>query len=128
MPNALIPPNKDKPNNAAFANMLAWQNMPRMRREAGAPGYKGLGYFGPLPSIDAEGKPSQSTELAGEMEGIHFPLIVPTLSKDELDHLLAGKPATDTIWKKAYEHAVMRGRGAKSPFATQYDMPVERPR
>ena len=117
----------NKLNNAAFVNMLAWQNTPRIPREGGAPGYKGLGYFGSLPSVGEEGKPSYSTELAGEMEGIHFPLLVPTLSKDELDHLLAGKPATDAICKKAYEHAVMRGRGAKSPFATQYDMPVERP-
>ena len=114
-------------NPANFANMLAWQNMPRIPREAGAPGYKGLGYFGSLPSIGANGKPSYSTELAGEMDGVHFPLMVPTLSKDELNHLLAGKPATDAIWKKAYDHAVMRGQGAKSPFATQYEMPVERP-
>lgn len=113
---------------AAFANWSDWQNMPRIPREAGAPGYKGLGYFGRLPSVDEKGKPTYSTELAGEMDGIHFPLLVPTLSKDEVSQLLAGKPATDAIWKKAYEHALMRGRGAKSPFATQYDMPVERPR
>ena len=113
---------------AAFANWSDWQNMPRIPREAGAPGYKGLGYFGRLPSVDKKGNPTYSTELAGEMDGIHFPLLVPTLSKDEVSQLLAGKPATDAIWKKAYEHALMRGRGAKSPFATQYDMPVERPR
>ena len=115
-------------NKDVFVNMLAWQNMPRTPREAGAPGYKGLGYFGSLPSVGAGGKPSFSTELAGEMEGVHFPLMVPTLSKDELNHLLAGNPATDNIWKKAYEHAMMRGRGGKSPFASQFDMPVERPR
>ena len=115
-------------NKDRFANMLDWQNIPKNPREAGAPGYKGLGYFGSLPSINEGGKLSYSTEMAGEIDGVHFPLMVPTLSKDELDHLLAGKPATDTIWKKAYEHAVMRGRGGKSPFASQYDMPVERPR
>jgi hypothetical protein len=104
-----------------ISNMLAWQNMPKLRREAGAPGYKGLGYFGELPSVDQEGRPSRSTELAGEIEGIHFPLLVPTLTKEEINHLLSGKPATDQIWNKAYAHALMRGQGGKDPFATMYD-------
>jgi hypothetical protein len=104
-----------------ISNMLAWQNMPKLRREAGAPGYKGLGYFGELPSVDQEGRPSRSTELAGEIEGIHFPLLVPTLTKEEINHLLSGKPATDQIWDKAYAHALMRGQGGKDPFATMYD-------
>jgi hypothetical protein len=103
------------------SNRLEWQNMQKLKREGGATGNKGLGYFGELPSVDSEGRPSRSTELAGEAEGIHFPLLVPTLTKKEMDHLLSGKPATDEIWDKAYEHALMRGRGGKDPFATQYD-------
>jgi hypothetical protein len=59
--------------------------------------------------------------LAGEIEGIHFPLLVPTLTKEEINHLLSGKPATDQIWDKAYAHALMRGQGGKDPFATMYD-------
>ena len=95
--------------------------MQQLKREHGAPGYKGLGYFGEIPSVDKEGNPSRSTELAGEMEGIHFPLLVPTLTKKEIDHLVSGKQPTDEIWDKAYEHALMRGKSGKDPFATKYD-------
>ena len=104
-----------------ISNRLEWQGMQQLKREHGAPGYKGLGYFGEIPSVDKEGNPSRSTELAGEMEGIHFPLLVPTLTKKEIDHLVSGKQPTDEIWDKAYEHALMRGKSGKDPFATKYD-------
>ena len=104
-----------------ISNRLEWQGMQQLKREHGAPGYKGLGYFGEIPSVDKEGNPSRSTELAGEMEGIHFPLLVPTLTKKEIDHLVSGKQPTDEIWDKAYKHALIRGKSGKDPFATKYD-------
>jgi len=80
---------------------------------------KGLGYFGEIPMT---GGPNDfMTELGSQMtedEGeFHFPLIVPTLTREELDHLASGKEATNEIWKKAQDHAVMRRDQGKDPFA-----------
>jgi len=78
---------------------------------------KGSGYFGELKRPDG----SVSTELsvgvdfgAGEME---IPLLVPTLTKDEINHLLAGNKETKEILDKAVVHAIERLKQGKSPFA-----------
>jgi hypothetical protein len=113
------------PTIADMLRAYDWMNMPKIPRQGGAPGMKGLGFFGALPSVDPNGRPSYSTELSGNQDNLHFPLMVPTLSKEELDHLLSGKQATDEIWKKARAHAMSRGMGAKDTFATMYD-PVSR--
>jgi len=77
-------------------------------------GAKGKGYFGMLPH---EGGGS-STELSAEHPDIgEYPLLVPTLTREEIDHLLSGKKATDNIYFKAEEHAERRKKQGKSPFA-----------
>lgn len=78
---------------------------------------KGTGYLGELKRPDG----SVSTELsvgvdfgAGETE---IPLLVPTLTKDEINHLLSGKKETPQIMDKAVKHAIERLKQGKSPFA-----------
>ena len=81
---------------------------------------KGLGYFGPLKRPDND----ISTELSVGFNDPEFggketevPLLVPTLTRQEINHLLSGKEATPEILRKAKEHALLRIGGGKSPFA-----------
>lgn len=77
-------------------------------------GAKGKGYFGELPHQSG----SPATELSAEHPDIgEYPLIVPTLSHEELQHLLSGKPPTEDIYFKAEEHAERRKKQGKHPFA-----------
>jgi hypothetical protein len=75
-------------------------------------GVKGLGYFGLL-----RGKEGVSTELSAEDDDGEHPLLVPTLTRKEIDHLLSGNEPTDAIYEKAAGHAKMRKEAGKSPFA-----------
>lgn len=83
---------------------------------------KGKGYFGLLPSSNGF-----STEIsATDDRGLSFPLLVPTLTEQEVNHLLAGGNATEDIYKKAMLWADSRTEKNQSPFAspTELRMPV----
>ncbi len=86
-------------------------------REDGTP--KGLGYFGVLRSKD--GRHDVSSELSADSiingKRLFYPLLVPTLNRDEIDLLLSGAKPTDAIYDKAIEHAFQRIKAGKSPFA-----------
>jgi hypothetical protein len=82
---------------------------------------KGKGYFGPLPTLDGGGV---STEISSEDDLGEFPLMVPTLSKDEINHLLSGAEPTDSIYGKAISWANSRRKQGLSPFASQNDIKV----
>lgn len=82
---------------------------------------KGKGYLGELARPDGD----VSTEIsigvdfgAGEME---IPLLVPTLSQDEIKYLLENDPKSaelpKSIMDKAVSHAIERLKAGKSPFA-----------
>ena len=62
-----------------------------------------------------------STEISSEFtykgKNVEHPLIVPTLTKAELDHLLAGKEATDAIYSKAQAFAKKRIDAGMDTFA-----------
>lgn len=75
-------------------------------------GVKGSGYFGLQPG--AEG---YSSEISAEDDEGEHPLMVPTLSREELDHLLNGGEPTEEIYRKAAQHAALRRGQGKSPFA-----------
>jgi hypothetical protein len=76
-------------------------------------GAKGKGYFGVMP-----GKRGMVTELSTEAEGVgEHPLIVPTLTREELEYLLAGGDPTEPIYQKAYKHAQGRKSKGKGAFA-----------
>ena len=79
---------------------------------------KGAGYFGEIPH---PGKPNvYSTELSigVELDGkeIQIPLLVPTLSKSEIDAVIRGQE-TESIIRKAVDHAKYRMKQGKSVFA-----------
>ena len=78
---------------------------------------KSTGFFGELKRPDGD----ISTELSigidfgkGEME---IPMLVPSLSKKEVNHLLNGGEPTPDIIDKAVGHARMRLDDGLSPFA-----------
>jgi hypothetical protein len=86
------------------------------KRPDGTP--KGPGYFGEIPH---PGKPGTfSTELSvgvdfgGEQKLI--PLLVPTLTRSEIDAVIQGRETKDIV-NKAIEHAVKRMKLGKNPFA-----------
>jgi hypothetical protein len=101
----------------AVAQSATQSPAPYGLREDGTP--KGLGYFGLLPSKD--GKHEVSTELSADVDiggkKMFFPLLVPTLTRDEIDLLLSGAKPTDSIYEKAIRFAQERIKAGKSPFA-----------
>ena len=85
-------------------------------RPGGAP--KGKGYFGEIKSKDGR---FVSTELTigvdfGEGEE-NIPLLVPTLKKSQIDHLMAGKKPTDEMFDAAIDFALARKKAGLSPYA-----------
>ena len=88
-------------------------------------GFKGKGYFGELPSKDG----MVSTEISTESDIGEHPLLVPTLTRKEIQHLLSGEEPTEDIYRKAEEHAIKREKSGKSKFASptelRYPLPPE---
>ena len=80
-------------------------------------GAKGKGYFGALPNKEGGVSTEISSEFTYKGKNVEHPLIVPTLNKAELDHLLEGKKATDAIYSKAQAFAKKRIDEGKSVFA-----------
>lgn len=83
---------------------------------------KGKGYFGLLPSDEGF-----STEISTTNDqGVSFPLLVPTLTQEEINYLLQGNAATDDIYNKAQSWANYRQSVGASPFAspTELRMPT----
>jgi hypothetical protein len=81
---------------------------------------KGKGYFGLLPSSEGF-----STEIsATDDQGVSFPLLVPTLSKQEIQYLLQGNNPTDDIYNKAEMWANYRRSMGLDPFATPTELRV----
>jgi hypothetical protein len=86
---------------------------------------KGKGYFGEIKRPD--GKVSTEISIGVGLNGKEtlIPLIVPTLNKSELDYLIKGDleaedfmdKLPESIIDKAVDHAVMRMKQNKSPFA-----------
>lgn len=77
--------------------------------------YKGAGWLGPIERPDGY----VMTELSTEEDGLLYPLIVPTLTEEELNvlkELTDDKPLPESIRKKAREHAQKRIAEGKSPF------------
>ena len=87
---------------------------------------KGSGYFGELPRPDGKMSTELSIQFDDVLGGKPIPLIVPTLTKKELD-LLLSTPEKDTsklprsIIDKAIEHAKKRDAQGLSPFARPED-------
>ncbi len=97
------------------------------------PSAKGMGYFGMVPSnAGGGGVGASSSELSsafmqdGKM--IEHPLMVPSLSIPEMQHLLSGAEPTAAIYEKAQAHALQRIKQGLSPFAGPQDLRYPVPR
>lgn len=78
---------------------------------------KSRGYFGELKRPD--GAVSTELSVGVEMDGKEqeIPLLVPSLSRGEIDRLLGGDQPDDAMVRKAVEHARSRLQAGKDPFA-----------
>ena len=80
---------------------------------------KGSGWLGSQKRPD--GKESSELTVGVNLGGeeTDLPLMVPSLTKDEVNHLLSGKRATRQIMDKAVNHALARKAAGKSPYASE---------
>lgn len=78
--------------------------------------FKGPGFMGELkrPDGDVSTELSIGVEIGGKE--VEIPMLVPTLTKKEVDHLLSDGEPTEAIIDKAVEHAKKRLEQGKSPF------------
>ena len=83
---------------------------------------KGKGYFGEL-----ESKHGPMTEYSAEDEKGEYPLVVPTLTKKELEKLKS-EEVTPEIEDKARSWAETRRKAGKSPFAQPNELRVPVPK
>lgn len=83
---------------------------------------KRLGYFGGIPS--KEGKTMTELSSAFELDGklIRHPLVVPTLTAEEISLLQSGAEPTQNIYDKAQAFAMSRIQKGQDPFATTHDV------
>ena len=107
MPNALAP---DVRNALLYQSE---QGVAPFGIRHGSPTFKGKGYFGVLSNPSG----GISTELSAENDGLEYPLLVPTLTKDEVRIVLRGEGIPDQIYEKAYQYALQRQSKGLNPFA-----------
>jgi hypothetical protein len=90
---------------------------------------KGKGYFGEVPANRGGAMTELSSAYGQDGNLVSHPLIVPTLTKQEIDLLGMGIEPTPEIYKKAQDYAQQRIGAGQSPFATpqelRYPMPSE---
>jgi len=86
---------------------------------------KGAGYFGEIKRPDGNVMTEISIGVGLNGKETLIPLVVPTLNKSELNYLMRADPQSKmfmermpkSIMDKAVDHAVMRMKENKSPFA-----------
>ena len=84
---------------------------------------KGKGYFGELKSKDGVMTEYSTADDKGE-----YPLVVPTLTKKELDRLTGGDEPTEEMEEKARSWAESRRKAGKSPFAQPEELRTPTPK
>lgn len=92
------------------------------KREDGTP--KGKGYFGEIPRADDPTRFSTELSATGDLTDkqgklVLYPLIHGDSTREEIDHLLSGKPLTSVMYERAEIHAAKRLQAGKSPFAEE---------
>lgn len=78
--------------------------------------FKGPGFLGVLKRPDGDISTELSIGIEMNGEEVEMPTLVPTLTKEEVDHLLNGGEPTEAIIDKAVDHAEKRIKEGKSPF------------
>ena len=84
--------------------------------------FKGKGYFGAIPTKDGSMMTEYSSAFDVDGKTISYPLIVPTLTADELNLLRITGETTPEIEKKAQQFAMERLAQGKSPFASPKEL------
>ena len=95
---------------------------------------KGKGYFGEMKRPNGDVSTEISVGVGMDGKEMEIPLIVPTLTKKELNYLLSTDVESKSfftnmppsIMDKAYDHAMTRMKSGMSPFAGP-DEAVEAP-
>ena len=77
---------------------------------------KGSGFLGELKRPDGRVSTELSIGVNFDGKGTEIPALVPTLTKQEINHLLSGGKITKEIVSKAVEHARKRIAEGESPF------------
>jgi hypothetical protein len=83
---------------------------------------KGTGWLGQIPMAGDPKTlyPEQMSELSADVtiggKNISFPLIVPTLTPQEIIYLRLGKEPTQNIYRKAISFALEQLKQGKSPY------------
>lgn len=126
MPNGLlsqrIPPGMLGAPQAPFGGVLAQGYGQRLDGSQ-----KGNGYFGPIKRPDGAVSTELSFDFDQDGKNIAAPLLVPTLSLDEINHLMSGAKPTDAIYDKATAHALDRIKAGKPTWALPDELyPVPR--
>jgi len=90
---------------------------------------KGKGYFGEIPVNQGGAMTEFSSAFEQDGKLVSHPLIVPTLTRQEVDLLKMGGEPTPEIYRKAQNYAQQRIGAGQSPFASpqelRYPMPTE---
>ena len=90
---------------------------------------KGKGYFGEIPVNQGGAMTEFSSAYEQDGRMVSHPLLVPTLTKQEIDLLGMGLEPTPEIYRKAQDYAQKRISAGQSPFASpqelRYPMPSE---
>jgi hypothetical protein len=89
----------------------------------------GMGFFGEIPHPTEEGVFSTELTIGVHLDGkpYNIPLLVPTLTRDELHAVMIGKE-DERIIRKAVDHAKRRINQGRSPYAEPneiYPLPKE---
>jgi hypothetical protein len=87
---------------------------------------KGRGYLGNVGTMqEPMTELSASSDFGGRT--VRYPLIVPTLTADELNLLRSGGEPTQEIYSKAQQYALGRLARGEDPFATPQDLRYPQP-
>jgi hypothetical protein len=100
-------------------NYLKQMNIHPEAKPQGDARNKGKGYFGELKRPDGAVSTELSSSEVVDGKAIEYPLIVPTLTQQEIQLLLSGGQPTPEIYEKARRHAFERMKRGLSPFAQQ---------
>ena len=84
--------------------------------------FKGKGYFGSIPTKDGSMMTEYSSAFDVDGKTVSYPLVVPTLTADELNLLRITGEATPEIEKKAQQFALDRIEQGKNPFASPKEL------
>lgn len=85
---------------------------------------KGAGFLGPLAAADGSVMTELSIGIEFDGENAEVPLLVPTLTTEEIELLRSGADPTEEIVNKSVEFARQRKREGKPYFATEDEIPA----